>query len=335
MPEALVQVETKPAAPAVPAENARPDTTVVVTSDTMQEYTEARNSGGEFKPADAPAPESQAKAEEQAAVEPPVQTDNAVHEDGIWKPKEGKPLSKRQIEANERFAKVTADRNAANARAEAALREAAELRAKYEPPAAVPQDEPDPTKYDDAKKYAEDYSNWKDGQRRTAEAAAAAQREAQTVQERFNKDRDTFKATVNDWDTRVGERQGPDWNMHGEVISAILESDFPAKIIYDLTKEDVARINAMPTMRARLREITRMEQKIAKGGESAAPAGKTESKPVIEESEISAAPEPVTPITAKHSLPSNKVDKDGNFIGTQEEYEKFRREGKIGNTKYH
>lgn len=323
MSEAVTQVETKPAAPAAA------DSIVVVTGETMEAFTEARGSGSEFKSPDAPKPAPQASAEEGARVEEHTEVVEEGADPGAVKPE--KKLSKWQIENNERFAEQTQKRKDAETAAETARREIAALRAKYEPPAAIPESEPDPTKYTDAKLYAEDYSNWKDGQRRMSEAAEAQRREAVAVQERFNKDRDAFKATVPDWEERAALKANV--QMHGEVISAIMESDFPAQIMYELTPEDCDRINKLPTMRARLREVTRLEAKIAKGGAEAAPAAVARAAP-IEEVEISQAPAPVRPIKAVHQEPSNKVDKDGNFTGSQDEYEAYRRAGKIGE-KYH
>lgn len=319
MSEAVTQVETKPAAPAAA------DSIVVVTGETMEAFTEARGSGSEFKSSDAPKPAPQASAEEGGKVDEHAEAVEEGADPGAVKPE--KKLSKWQIENNERFSKLTAERNAAAERATAAERAATELRTKYEPPAAIPESEPDPTKYTDAKLYAEDYSNWKDGQRRMSEAAEAQRREGLAVQQRFEKDRDAFKATVPDWDARAALKANV--QMHGEVISAIMESDHPAQIFYEMTPEDCDRINKLPTMRARLREITRMEAKISKGGAEAAPAAVAAKAAPIEEAEVSRAPAPINPIKAVHQEPSNKVDKDGIFTGSQDEYEKFRREGKI------
>lgn len=310
------------------AQPAAPDTTVIVTGETMQAFTEARMAGEEFKP-EAPAPAAkpadeskpvEAVAEDDPAHAAPVETENAVQEDGIWKAKPDKPLSKKQIEANERFSKLTQERNAANERAAAKEREIDALRAKYEPPAQIPQTEPDPTQYEDAKVYAEDYSNWKDGQRRQAEAQAAEQRQKQATQARFEADREKFKATVTDWDARAQTKANV--QMNAEVIDAIMESDFPAQIFYELTPDDAVRINNLPTMRARLREINRMEAKIA-AGSTAAPAAAASTV------ELSKAPPPINPLKGNAPAVTNRVDKDGNYTGSQEQYEKDRREGKL------
>jgi hypothetical protein len=290
---------------------AAPDTIQVVTSDSMQSFTEAHNAGEEFKETKADAPVVEAKTDAvEETPEPPVEVENATHEEGIWKPKEGKPLSKRQIEANERFAKVTKERNDAHAAAEIARQDAAALRAKYEAPAVVPQEEPNPENYTDAKLYANDVYEWKRGQERAAEFAAAKQREAASVQERFNKDRDAFKATVPDWDEREKVREG--LKMHNEVISAIMDEDNPAAVLYALVPEEVARINAIPLLRNQIKEIARIADKVGK----TAPV-KTQAQ--ASTVEVSQAPPPINPIKAVHQEPSNKVDKDGNYTGTQEE----------------
>lgn len=332
MSEAVTQVETKPAAPAAAA-SAQADSIVVVTGETMEAFTEARGSGSEFKSPDAPKPAPQAKVEAVDDVEAakPVETENAVHEDGIWKPKEGKPLSKKQIEANERFSKATNARKEAETRATMAEQQVAALKAKYEAPAAPVDVEPDPQKYTDAKVFAEDYYNWKENEKRRVAFAESEQRAAAALEERFKKDLESFKPTISDWDEREAARKN--LQMHKMTIFAIQDSDYPARIFHEMTAEKVAEINAMNVAK-QVKEIHKIEDRIAKelgkGGETAAVA----KIAPVEEVEVSQAPAPVKPIKAVHQEPSNKVDKDGNFIGTQDEYEAYRRAGKIGE-KYH
>jgi hypothetical protein len=297
-----------------------PDTTVTVTGETMQAYTEAKLSGGEFKPEAAPKAAPQAPAEEGDidAPEPPVA--EAAEEPG--EPK--KELSAKQVKANERWKAHEKARIDAEAKADAAVREAAALRAKYEPPVQAPEVEPDPVKYTDAKKYAEDYFNWKEGARVKAETAARAQTAAQAVQDRFNKSREEFKKTHADWDERAKAKSGA--QMHNEVISAIMESDFPVEIMYDLTPEEITRINNMPNMRDRLRAIGKMEAKYAKAAEPAKEPVKA-AAPVVDEldteAEVSAAPPPIKPLNGKSAGADALEDKDGNFVGNQEQFEKW------------
>jgi len=316
MTEAATQVETKPTAP---------DTTVIVTGDTMQAFTESRTSGGEFKPEETPKPAPQAQTEE---------NDHAEAEPKPGEPK--KPLSKWQIENNERFSKVTAERKAAEERAAAAERERDELRAKITPAPKVdePDARPDPEKYKDASgnfdafKYAEDLAGWKVNDTLRARAAAEVQekqqREAQSILDRFNKNRDEFKATVPDWDARAAVNP----QMHGEVISAIVESDFGPQMFYELSGDLalVKKINEMPNMRDRLRAIGRLEAKYEKA--SGTEAKETRTAPASDE-QLSRAPDPISPIKTTHSAPASRVDKDGNYIGSQEEYERDRKAGKL------
>ena len=306
--------------------SAPPDTTVVVTGATMQEYTEARASGGEFKPAGDPKPEPQANAEEQeqaGETDPPEQSTEAepkIGEDG----KPVKELTAKQIKANERWkAREEAIKTAEN-RATAAERRAQELQAKYEPPAKIPEAEPDPTKYTDAKQYAEDYANYRDAQRQAKEAQERAQTERVATQNRFNQRRDELKKTVTDWDERSQANAGI--QMATEVIDAIMDSEVNAEIVYELTPAEIGKINAMPKMRDKIRAIGRLEAKIL--------AGKGETKQAEPErieagAEVSKAPEPVRPINATKTGPVSRVDKDGNYLGTQDEFERDYAAGKL------
>jgi hypothetical protein len=306
--------EEQQAVPEVKTESV--DTIQVVTSDGLREFTNSKNPQVEQ--------EAQTEDADDEREETPTETAEASatqQEEGERLPK--KQLSKKQIELNERFSKITAEKNAAIQKAAERERELAELRSKYEPPAAVPDVEPDPAKYTDAKEYAEDYASWKIGANKAKERQEAEQRTRAGLLERFNKERDTLKSSVDDWDARVAEKSHI--QMHSEVIDHIMESDYPAQIFYEMTAEDAERINNLPTMRARLREVTRMEEKLRKSGaEQSAPAKTAQT------AEVSKAPPPINPIKSTHSDPPNKVDKDGNFVGTQEEYEKARRAGKIG-----
>ncbi len=231
------------------------------------------------------------------------------------------------------YIKLREARNTARAEAEAAKAANIALEARLKAlesgkPADAPTEAtgaPDPAKYTDAFKYAEDLSEWKSA--RAAEAAINKFKQEQAAD--AEKDRQA-KVTAT-WNSRLAEakKEIADFDeviedsgvqVSDQVRDAIIDSDIGPQILYHLAEnpEEATRIGAM-TVPAALRAIGKLEAKLEK------PAAKVEEvKPVVKEVVISKAPAPITPLKGAN-VP---IDSDGENLDFQK-YRKLRKAGKI------
>lgn len=127
----------------------------------------------------------------------------------------------------------------------------------------------------------------------------------------------TFKKDIPDFDDMVNSS---DIAVSDQIRDAILESDVGPQVLYHLaTNTDEAKnLQNMPLASA-LRYIGRLEAKY-----ETAPTEK-----VVKEVSVSKAPAPISPIRSGKTVPEAKLDSNGEFTGTFEEFKKFRQAGKI------
>ena len=313
MPEA--QVETKE------PEYVEPPRIQVVTPDNFDAYVEEKL--GPLEPAQTP----EEMEEELKAEDVEKQAPEKVE------PKKGK-----KHELNERFSELTEARKAAEKRAEEqsarakalqeerdkAAKEAADLKAKYEPPKAE-EPEPQPSQFTDINEYAKAIKDWTAENTRREDAKKAAEQrveaERQAVTKAWNERLAKTKTEIEDYETVINDSSV---KVSNEVRDAILESDIGPQLLYHFAKnpDDADRIGQMTVGRA-LKELGKLEAKLSGG--TAEPAPKRETSVA----EISKAPAPISPLKGSSTQIQPKMDADGNFHGTYEEWKAFRRSGKI------
>lgn len=297
-------------------------TATVVTSENRAEFMAQRL--GLADPAPAPAESTTEKPESKQTeqVEKGPSAEDAPDDASAAGEKKPNP----KIE--KRFSELTQKRREAEAAAEAERARAAELEARLkayesqstpqtEAPAA--EQKPDPSKYTDAFKYAEDLAAWTTRQ-------ALAQRDKQEAEARANAERAKVAQT---WAERVEKArvdlpdfvemiQSSEVRVSDQVRDAIMESDVGPHILYQLADDPelAAAINKMPIARA-MKEIGRLEARLE---------AKAETKPAAVKSK---APPPITPLSSANATPGSPLTPDGEFKGTYQEYKALRKAGKI------
>lgn len=217
--------------------------------------------------------------------EPKDESKDETHGDGD----KGEKRAKKPI--SERMSELVSQRKAAETEAQQAKREAAELRARLEAmsaQAAPVKEEPRPdrSKFANDEEYIEAVAEWKADQRlakreqEQAEARAKAEREQlvkgwQTAQQRA-------RAEIDDYDEVI---KASDVNLPGHLHQAILESDVGPHLAYYFAKhpDEAKRYNAMSPTKA-LRELGRLEDRLAEDADDDQPATKPSPKAEIETS---------------------------------------------------
>jgi hypothetical protein len=241
---------------------------------------------------------------------------------------------------NERFSKLSAAKRAAEEVAAKATEsatksaerlaqleeEAKELRAlkdKYEPVKTEADPKPHPTQFTDIDEYSKALEDWT---KETTKIELA--KEAKDNAEKASRDnvtktwqarQDAFKAETTDYAEVVN---GADLQIYSACGDAIMESDAGPEILYHLAKnpELVEKMKGMSIPRA-LVEVGKLEAKF--GGEE-----KTATKQV-KTVEVSKAPEPIKRIKSGSGIELSKVDSNGEFQGTFEEFKRLRQAGKL------
>lgn len=319
------------------AEYVEPPRIQVVTPDNFDDYVTEKL--GPLEPAQTPE-----EMEEELKAEDATKQQEAENKE---KEPEKQRKGGKKHELNERFSELTEARKAAEKRAEEqaarakALQEerdrvaaeAAALKAKYEPPKSdEPEPEPKPEQFKDVGEYAKALKDWsadnarREDSRKAQEAAAAKERAE--AQKAWNERLAATKAEIEDYEQAINESSV---KVSDEVRDAILESDVGPKLLYHFAKnpEDAERIGKMTVGRA-LKELGKLEVKLAGGPAAvAAPKSEAKSEPKTTVAEISKAPAPITPLGGSTTPVQPKMDAEGNFHGTYEEWKAFRRAGKI------
>lgn len=315
------------AAPAVPAPG-EPD----IDPDAPKESEDGQPTAAtETKTDGEPAPTTETKAE-------PKEGDidgSKVYFEGKWVHKHDfkyrvhVKAQEKVAEAAEKATKAADDAKAAKAQRDAAERTAAELKAKYEPP--VPDEvgpEPHPGQFSDVEEYGKALKDWTadNTRREDAKAAQAAKRDADQKQvvDNFMKRQTDFKTAQPDYEEVLGASEV---KVSDQMREAIVDSDVGPQILYHLAKNpEVAEKLGKMTVSGMLREVGKLEAKLSGG--AASPTAKSEPKAATV-AEISKAPAPISPLKGGGGVPSVKLDAEGNFYGSYEEYKAMRKSGKI------
>jgi hypothetical protein len=226
-------------------------------------------------------------------------------------------------------AKARDEAKAARDRAELAERQAAELRAKYEPPKP---DElgPEPTRAQFANdaEFALALKDW-------AGESAIRERDhkeaAAKIERAWNERQAAVRAEVPDYDAVIAA--GSNLVVSNEVRDAILESEQGPKILHHLAKNPdlVEELKRLPARSAVLR-IGKLDAKFeAEKPQASASTTKVEpAKPVTAATEISRAPAPISPLKGGDtSTASAPIDSNGVYHGDYATWKRLRAEGKI------
>ena len=332
----------------LPTELAKPDRRIqVVTSETAQAFYNERLTKPDAlvvkfdKPQDMQNLVDDGKEKPKAA---PVEEEDE-HE-------EVKQARKEKPKLNERFSELTQKRKDAEAKAksesearQAAERQIADLKAKYEAPKAKEPlgPKPEPAKYDTVNAYTEALEKWteekieRDHETKETERKAKEEKENRTKAwlERQAKTREKMK----DYDARIAQSEV---RVSEPVQEAILESEVGPEILYHLAEhpelaDDIGKL----TVAGALRAVGRLEAKLMADAERAAKAearaAKAEAKedeeeqekPAVKVAEVSKAPAPISPIKSGSATMGVPVDSNGKFHGTYEQFKKLRESGKL------
>lgn len=270
-------------------------------------------------------PNTEAKAETKEVDEPAAEELERDHKDGKLSARFKELTDKRKAAENLAAQREAALRLEREAR-ELAERQAAELKAKYEPPKS---DElgPKPTLSqfstpEEFEKALEDWTTDKvtiEAKTRAAEDAAM-QHKAQVAKEWQERMASTVKE-IPDYQAKI---DASPVKVSDELRDAILESEVGPKIIYHFAEHpEVAERLAKLTVGSALRELGKIEAGLMTVKE---PPVKAEEKP---QAEISKAPAPISPLKGANAPAGVKIDADGNFYGTYEEYKAARKAGRI------
>jgi hypothetical protein len=233
--------------------------------------------------------------------------------------------------AAEKVAKAAKDAEDARAEAAKAAKERDELKAKYEPPKSTELGpEPQPSQFTDMAEYAKSLKEWA-GQKALNEAKAARETE-QAVKDR--------EAATKAWNARIKAAQEalPDYDekvkaspvqVSDQMRDAIVESEVGPQILYHFAEHpEAAEAMGKLTIKAMLKEFGKLEDKIGSAGKPQAKSGNGAAS-ASTVAEISKAPAPISPLKGGSAVPGLKMDNDGNWLGTPEEFKAAWNAGKI------
>jgi hypothetical protein len=244
--------------------------------------------------------------------EPKGDADGEIHADG----EKGEKRAKKPI--SERMSELVHQRKAAETEAQQAKREAAELRSRLEAVSAraepvKEEPRPDRSKFANDEEYIEAVAEWKADQRlakrehEQAEARAKAEREQ--LVKGWQEAQQRARAEIDDYDDVI---KASDVQLPGHLHQAILESDVGPHLAYFFAKhpDEAKRYAAMSPTKA-LRELGRLEDRLAEDADDHQPAAKPSPKTEVEKSK---APPPITPV------------KDGRTVdpGPAQSFEEYR-----------
>ena len=238
---------------------------------------------------------------------------------------------------NERFTKLTAQKREAEERATKAQEEskvikeerdrlateAKALKDKYEPVKTEQDPEPQPEQFTDIKEYSKALKEWTADNTKREESKRI---ETETVAKKQQEKADN-------WKTRWYEAENniPDFKetmaaadglmVSNEAQAALMDSDNGPEICHYLAKNpaEVEKMNGM-TVDKMLKFIGKLEDKVetSKETKQTAPV-----KPLATPAAV------ITPIKSGSAVPSNKIDENGEFHGSYEEWKRLRKSGAI------
>jgi hypothetical protein len=277
--------------------------------------------------------EAKKASDETAATEAKKREEDPTHDiDGLSDDKKNginerfKKAGQARKIAEEKAAILEADNKVIAERAAKAEKETAELKAKYEPVKTVEEigAKPDPTKYTDVSEYSKDLEKWVKDTTLAESRKEAAERQAKEAQESklksWNERNAAAKTAIPDYEATINSSNVA---LSDQVRDAILDSEVGPQLLYHFAKNpDAAEAISKMTIGKALIHLGKIEAGLS--------AEKTETKGTKTTiAEISRAPAPITPIKAGTSVSTNKMDSNGEFIGTYEEYKALRRAGRI------
>jgi hypothetical protein len=320
----------------MPEQTSRPDITVV-TSENMDAYVNEQLGIPAADDPEAVAAKELAEleAKQAEAAEAKKAEEEPAHDLGDQVPEEKKgklnkrfsELTQARKDAEAKAAKEADDAKAAKEEAAAARREAAELKAKYEPPkSAEIGPEPQPAQFNDVGEYAKALKDWAADNAIRERAAAEAQEQARKADETkiatWNERQTAIRAEMPDYDEVIAA--ATTLTVSDQLKEAIIESDVGPAILYHLAThpEENAAIAAL-TVGQMLKRIGRLEVSLSKAAETA------ETKPTTPIAHVSKAPAPITPLRGASSPVGVKRDANGEFYGTYEEFKKDYNAGKF------
>ncbi len=229
-------------------------------------------------------------------------------------------------ESAEAVAKAQAEVKEAREAAETAQKAADALKAKYEPPPPLEQGpEPQPGEYQNLSDYTKALKEWTADATRREDAAkqATAQREkdAAAAAKAWSARQAAYEAENAGYRERITNSA---IKVSDELRDAIVGAENGPKILDHLAQHpDIAE--EMGKMSVRNMLVAFGELKSALG----TPA-KVTTKPEIKAvPEISKAPAPISPLKGGNAISGLKVDENGEWIGTYEEFKAARAAGKI------
>ena len=238
------------------------------------------------------------------------------------KTEEAKAETKAELE------KTAAEAKAAREEAAKAAKERDELRAKYEPPQSLdPGAEPNETSFTDMASFKAAYKEWAAKSARAEDARKQQEAKAKSLVEeatkRWQSSEAELIAEIPDYAQRLANAPGGSINVSNELKDAIFDSDNGPRLRLHLAENpDVLNeLLSMPVGKM-LKQVGRLE------------AGLTKAAPVVKgtplaEVQISKAPEPITPVRGGKAVTGLKIDAQGNWTGTPEEFKAARLAGKI------
>ena len=236
--------------------------------------------------------------------------------------KEPEEKPKKRHSIDERLEKMASQKREAQAAAEQARKEAAELKTRLEAleKAQKPGDgKPKAEEFTDAVKYAEALADWRFNEklkeREATEREARAKSEAERVAAEWQKKVKKFAKEVEDFHEVVDESEIP---VSYALRDAILESDIGPKIQYFLVQNPdmVEDFNAMSIPKM-LREFGKLEAKL----EAAERKEEAKAEAIVPKKRIVEAPEPITPVNGKGSTSTGWQD-GGSFQDFKKAYQR-------------
>lgn len=316
--------ETVVTVPEVPASR------VVVTSENRTDFMNKKLDIQSVKP-EPEKTEAVTEAEPEAKAEPETKAEQKPEEKQEQKKEKTHPIKERMGELANARKEAEAKATAAEERAAKAEREAAELRAKLNPPKPETEvsTEPQRAQFNDENEYLKALVDHrvevKESEREKARQDALAKAESDK--------------SIASWKERVAEMQKevPDYAekinaatvmVSEEVRDAIIDSEVGPRILLHLAEkpEDAERIGKL-TIRRALKEIGKLEAQYTPKAE-AKPEPKAEAKPAGTV-EISKAPAPISPLKGASAAVESTVDSNGVFHGTYAQWKAQRKAGKI------
>lgn len=208
-----------------------------------------------------------------------------------------------------------------------AEQQAAELRAKHEPPKADPLGpKPKLEQFNNADEFAIALEDWTTD-KVTHERSQKDRMDRLAHQ--WGENEKAAKADIPDFEATIAAVA--DLTLPNGVRDAIMESDQGPWVLHHLAKnpELISQIRGMGAD-AQLRFIGKLEGKF-EASRSSAPAASSAAKPATAAaSEISRAPAPISPLRGSGSLtPDVPIDANGKFVGTAAQWRELRKAGKI------